>query len=114
MDPVYNYNVAKAVVGATLHFAVASTTLRNENFNDFSVTFYPNPTNDVLNINIGSLPSTSYTFSLLDYNGKKVLNFPVDNANLVEQISLNGLSKGMYLGILQSDENRITKKIIVN
>ena len=40
MDPVYNYNVAKATIGATMHFAKANTTLENQDFNaDFQVGF---------------------------------------------------------------------------
>ncbi|WP_395045049.1 M28 family peptidase, partial [Flavobacterium sp.] len=52
MDPIYNYNVAKATIGATMHFAVASTTtLGTENFNsDFQVSFFPNPTKDSITI----------------------------------------------------------------
>jgi len=70
MDPVYNYNVAKATIGATLHFAQASTSLTNPEVTDYNVSFFPNPTKESLNISLGSLPETNYTFSLIDINGK--------------------------------------------
>ena len=115
MDPVYNYNVAKATIGATMHFAVASTSaLANQEFeNDYQVSFYPSPAKDTLHINLGILKDTKYSFSLLDMQGKVVLEKPIENATLIESISLSGISKGMYLAVLQANTKRITKKIIV-
>ena len=115
MDPVYNYNVAKATIGAVMHFAVAATSvLGNDSFvNDNQVSFFPSPATIVLNINLGSLSETNYTFSLINLQGKVVLNKQVENASLIESTSLQGLSKGMYLAVLQTATKRITKKIIV-
>lgn len=115
MDPEYNYNVAKATIGATMHFAKAATSvLANEDFeNTNQVSFFPSPATDSLNISLGTLNETKYTFSLTDMQGKIVLEKQVENANLIETISLQGLSKGMYLAVLQTESKRITKKIIV-
>jgi hypothetical protein len=116
MDPVYNYNVAKATIGATLHFAVASTsTLNNDQVaSDFNVSFFPNPSKDVLNINLGSLSETNYDFSLIDIYGKTVLNTSFVNAKLIESIPLVNLSKGIYLGVMNVGDKRITKKIVID
>jgi len=115
MDPVYNYNVAKATIGATMHFAIASTTaLENADFEaESQISFFPTPAKDALNINLSSSKETNYTFSLIDLQGKLVLNKQIDNANLVETISLSGLSKGMYLAVMQTVTKRIAKKIII-
>ena len=114
MDPVYVFKIAKAAIGATMHFATASTTLKNETFeNDFNVSFFPNPTKDTLNINLGSLPEIKYMFSLVDVNGKTVLKKQIDNAKLIEQIAISEFAKGVYLGILEAGEKRITKKVVI-
>jgi hypothetical protein len=115
MDPVYNFNVAKATIGATMHFAVAATSsLGNNQFqNDNQVSFYPSPAKDILNINMGTIVEVSYSFSLIDIQGKVVLQKEVENAHLIETISLENVSKGMYLGVLQTATKRITKKIVV-
>ena len=115
MDPVYVYNVAKAATGAMLHFSKASSTLldANEVVNDNQVSFFPSPATDTLNISLGSLNETKYNFSLLDLNGKVVLERHVENANLIEAVSLKGVSKGIYLAVLQTDSKRIAKKIII-
>lgn len=115
MDPVYVYNIAKAATGAMLHFTVASTSTlaSNEFSNDYQVSFYPSPVKDVLHINLGTLTDTRYSFSMVDLQGKVVLNTQIDNANLIESISIGGLSKGMYLAVLETSNKRIAKKIIV-
>lgn len=115
MDPVYNYKVAKALIAATMHFAVAATsTLGNEDFeNNYQVSFYPSPAKDTLNINLGNISATKYTFSLVDMQGKEVLKKRFDNAQLIESVPLEALPKGMYLAVLQTSDKKITKKIIV-
>lgn len=115
MDPVYNYKVAKVLIGATMHFAIAATSnLAYQEYEDsYQVSFYPNPANDTLNINLGSITETNYSFSLVDLEGKVVFRKEVQNAHLIESITLEGFSKGMYLAILQTATKRITKKIIV-
>jgi hypothetical protein len=114
MDPVYNYNVAKATIGATLHFAQANPSLMSyTKLNDFGVSFFPNPTKNTLNINLGSLPESDYTFSLIDIEGKEVLSVVFTNAKLIESVPVSSLSKGIYLAVLKTENRRVTKKIVI-
>jgi hypothetical protein len=112
MDPVYVYNIAKAATGAMLHFAKASTTALDLN-DTHQVSFFPSPAKDILNINLGNLTDTQFSFSLIDLHGKIVFKKHIENAHLVETVSLDGLSKGMYLAVMQTSTKRITKKILV-
>jgi len=116
MDPVYVYNVAKAATGATLHFAKATTTanLGTDAFEkDFNVSFFPNPVKNYLTINKGKLEVNEYVFTLVDLNGKQVLQQNVTNAKLLESVDISKLSKGIYMGILEAGEYRISKKIVI-
>jgi aminopeptidase YwaD len=115
MDPVYNYNVAKATIGATLHFAKASTSvLGNQVFNeDNQVNFFPNPAHDTLNINKGNITENNYTFSIIDINGKTVISQQFENASLLQSINIGNLSSGIYLGVFETATKRITKKIVI-
>lgn len=115
MDPTYVYNIAKAAIGAMMHFAVASTTfLSTDDFqSDFQVSFFPNPTKDTLNINLGTLLDTNYTFSLIDLQGKVVFKKNIENAKQLETIPLNGFLKGMYLCVLETAGKKITNKIVI-
>ncbi len=114
MDPVYVYNIAKAATGAMLHFAKASTTVLDINELDSSqISLYPNPVSTILNISLGSLTESDYSFSLVDIQGKEVLNKQIKNASLIETVSLQGIAKGMYLAVVQTNNKRVTKKIII-
>ncbi|TGD58857.1 M28 family peptidase [Flavobacterium humi] len=114
MDPVYVYNVAKAAVGATMHFAIANTTLGRDDFDaDFQVSFFPNPAKDFLSINFGTLTEPSYQFSLIDINGKIVLEKTVQNPKQLENIALASIGKGMYLANLHAGDKNISRKIVI-
>jgi hypothetical protein len=113
MDPVYVYNIAKAATGAMLHFAKASTTLTNASYDDNQISFFPSPAKDSLNISLGSLEASDYTFSLMDMQGKVVLNKQFQNAQLLETVSLIGVDKGMYLAVFEANKVRIAKKIVI-
>lgn len=113
MDPDYVYNIAKAATGAMLHFAGAATTLSTENSLANQVSFYPSPAKNYINVSLGSLNETKYTFSLIDLNGKSVFKQVVENPQFIESFHLEGLAKGMYLGVLQTTTDQITRKIII-
>jgi hypothetical protein len=115
MDPVYNFNVAKAATGAVLHFAIASTTLGTNTFdNDLQMSFFPNPTKEILNINFGKLTNQKSAIKIVDINGKVVFTSTFENPNIIERVNLPNLSKGMYLVNVTSENAEINKKIIID
>lgn len=114
MDPTYNYNVAKAAIGAMLHFAVVDTSLTNEEFKSgFQGSIYPNPANDTLYVNCGKL-DRNYSFKLIDLLGKTIITKSFEMASQNEAISISEIPKGVYLAVIESGENKYTKKIIIN
>lgn len=114
LDTVYVHNVAKAAIGATLHFAKAVTTVAPDTAKkDFNVSFFPNPVKDRLTINKGKLDDEEYVFTIIDINGNEVLRKQVSNAQLLETINISKLNKGLYLGVLEAGKQRITKKIVI-
>lgn len=114
MDPTYNKNVAKAATGAVLHFAKAFTALQTENFDaSFQVSFYPNPSKNFLNINKGILNESNYTVSIINLEGKTVLEKEFVKPKLIETIDISSCTKGMYLMQLVSGDKKISKKIIM-
>ncbi len=114
MDPTYNYNVAKAAIGAMLHFAVVDTSLTNEEFKSgFQGSIYPNPANDTLYVNCGKL-DRNYSFKLIDLLGKTIITKSFEMASQNEAISISEIPKGVYLAVIESDGNKYTKKIIIN
>lgn len=115
MDPVYNFNVAKAATGAVLHFAIAPTILGANSFdNNLEMSFFPNPTKEILNINFGKLTNQKSIINIVDINGKLVYNSTIENPTIIERINLPKLAKGMYLVNVTSGNNEVKKKIIID
>lgn len=115
MDPVYNYKIAKAAIAATMHFATASTSaLENTIFQEESqVSFFPNPTKGVLNINKGLITDTNYSVYIVDIHGKTVLQQEFNDSRLIETVDVSALSKGIYMAILETKTQSVTKKIVI-
>ena len=115
MDPVYNYNVAKAAVGAMLHFAIATTSLSNSSFdNDFNISFFPNPTKDYLSINFGEFTGKNTKVSIYDINGKRVEFKQYSSPKIIEVLDFCQFEKGIYLVQMKSDGKEISRKIVKN
>jgi Secretion system C-terminal sorting domain len=73
---------------------------------DAKVRIYPNPTNDVINID---LPITNFKVTLSDSKGSVVLK--VDNKN---QISIKELPTGLYFLNVKTADGETTKKVVKN
>lgn len=111
MDPVYVFNIGKAVVGAVQHFAVASkVTLAAEDLvskSSESIDFYPNPASKILNLKIDNSIKT-FKIEISDMSGKAVLS-----AANQTQLDITVLKPGVYWAKVIIGDNPLTRKIIV-
>ena len=110
MSVPYVTQIAKGVVGAVQHFAVADTgtSLSTSDINkaqDFEL--FPNPAKDLLNINIDSNVK-DFTLDITDINGRKVIS-----TKNQKQINISSLKLGVYLGTLETEKGKTTKKFIL-
>ena len=74
------------------------------------VMLYPNPVKSILNVSVQQSPE-KYNYKIYNVAGKMVLS-----GNMVsnpQQIDLSELNKGLYFIELQSDQNKISKRISV-
>ncbi len=111
MDPVYVLNVGKSAIGSVQHFAVASKTILAVNESSKileSIQFYPNPVKNILNLKIDQSVK-NFTFEMTDMSGNQVLI----NQENIHQIDISKLSPGVYFGTVMVDNQKITKKIII-
>lgn len=109
MSIPYVTKIAKGVVGAVQHFAVASTSTLAvsdiEKTKDFEL--YPNPAKEILNINLDS-SITDFSFEVSDLNGRKI--FSTKNQ---KQINTSQLKPGIYIGTLETEKGTVNKKFII-
>ena len=114
MDPVYVFNVAKAALGATQHFAVANTqTLSTVDCTPEkmfeSLKIYPNPAKDFINIDMVNFNLRNYTFTITDMNGKLL-----SKSENSKKIDISKFPAGIYLGVLSVEGQSTTRKIIIS
>jgi len=109
MSLPYVTKIAKGVVGAVQHFAIADTgTVAVNDVNkakDFAL--YPNPVKDVLHLQLDS-SIKDFTFEVTDLNGRKILS--IKNQ---KDINVSSLKSGVYIGTLISEMGKDSKKFII-
>ena len=79
--------------------------------NPIIVNAFPNPTNDLLKINISGSNKQNVTLSLIQLDGKLLIQKETDQS--VNKIDLSGLSEGVYLLTAKSQNFYKVEKIIV-
>lgn len=78
---------------------------------DKSLSIYPNPTTGILNIGVNNPNVEIQNIRIVNLVGNEIYNSTSVNANT--QINLTGLPKGFYLIQLTSQQESITRRIIV-
>ena len=105
---------AAATYGETEDYMVNITAANGlEQLNASMISVYPNPTNDLLTIELGDLANDTEHIEVLDITGKSVANLThVDGHSAT--LSLHALAKGMYQVVVVTRQGKITKHVIKN
>ncbi|MBK7762603.1 MAG: T9SS type A sorting domain-containing protein [Bacteroidetes bacterium] len=82
---------------------------------DASLTIYPNPSNDYLNLDFTLTKVSDVTINLTDMSGKSVYNNNLSqlNGNQGLVINTSALSNGIYTLSLKTAEGTITRKAVI-
>jgi len=85
--------------------------------NELSFIAYPNPTKDILNIEIRNLNNQFYQLNIKDINGRalRTIDFDVSpGGNGIETVDVSTLAAGIYFVEITNAKKTITKKIFVD
>jgi len=91
---------------------VSSNTLYTEN--EDIIKIWPNPTHDVINIEITDLAPKNLLLEIIDLNGVVIHKQILNNDKITQLIDISRYSEGIYFLRIISNEFIITKKIIKN
>lgn len=101
---IFNYTLSTTEI--TNLFTNNTLSSQNFNQNNLQVSLYPNPTSDILNI---EMANEVKSIEIYNIQGQKVLE------SSQKQINVSELSAGMYMVKIQDTENAVaTKKVIIN
>jgi Pregnancy-associated plasma protein-A/Secretion system C-terminal sorting domain len=93
----------------TIQSQFQTNVLANNDFNAISFSIYPNPSQGILNIKVDGLLS-DFSVDVYDYLGRPV---PFTQNSLSNTIELNVVSKGVYFVSVKTENNQVTKKIMI-
>lgn len=86
----------------------ANLTLNNDDFKANSFSLYPNPANDILNVQFSEVLTDDVKYEVYDITGKKILNSELKN----NSIDISTLQSGIYFLKLINDDESLIKKFI--
>lgn len=72
---------------------------------------YPNPTQDIVNIEFTVVPNTKVEVNLYNVLGENVLSKVINSNTNIAQLNLSGNKSGIYLLTIDNGSKRITKRI---
>jgi hypothetical protein len=73
---------------------------------------YPNPASDVVKIEVKN-GVENFSFSIFNSFGRKISNIPFQKETNFIELSVQGLSSGIYFVTISNGKNKSTKKLIV-
>lgn len=80
----------------------------NESTNNTKFNIYPNPTNDILNIQTNF--TDDYTVKIIDISGRILIQNALDKSS---EIDISSLGKGTYMVLVGNGKVTMSKKIII-
>ena len=98
--------------GVEQAYEISSVGIKETALN-ISLSIFPNPTSDFLTIKVEDYNNEDLSYSLIDEQGKLVLNEQITNQDT--QVAMSTLARGAYfINVLQANKKIQTFKIIKN
>ena len=98
--------------GVEQAYEISSVGIKETALN-ISLSIFPNPTSEYLTLKVEDYNNEALSYSLLDEQGKLVLNEQITNQ--VTQVAMSNLARGAYfINVLQENKKIQTFKIIKN
>ncbi|MBI5540985.1 MAG: PCMD domain-containing protein [Bacteroidia bacterium] len=110
-------NPNAAVVGSILKvdelFLEGGTLGLNKHYLQKDVNIFPNPANDIVNIQFSYESKSETSVSMFSLVGQKVKEFTLPKGTELSSLNIRDLKKGMYFIQIQSGKDKFTQKISV-
>lgn len=91
-----------------------ATGLSSNEFKQLGFTAFPNPSNDIIAIQVGDLVKDDLLVELFDLTGKLVAKTQINKGSTVAYFDAQTLYNGTYMVVISNGENHFTQKIVIN
>jgi hypothetical protein len=75
---------------------------------------YPNPSSEVLGIQVPGNTQQTWKVELLDLTGKKVMETKINPGSTIGYFDVRTVYDGQYTVVMKSDNETITKTVVVS
>ena len=110
------FTVDAAIQGSisTNRFSIAFDieSLSNEDFEESAFEFYPNPTDAILSINLGSYQATNTKVKIYDVTGRLLMQTNFTTNESIIQIDMSQLNTGLYFVEVAEGDKKFTSKVL--
>jgi hypothetical protein len=110
------FTVDAAIQGSisTNRFSIAFDveSLSNEDFEESAFEFYPNPTDAILSINLGSYQATNTKVKIYDVTGRLLMQTNFTTNESIIQIDMSQLNTGLYFVEVAEGNQKFTSKVL--
>jgi hypothetical protein len=90
------------------------TGISENEFKQLGFTAFPNPSNDIIAIQVGDLVKDDLLVELFDLTGKLVAKTAINKGSTVAYFDAQTLYNGTYMVVISNGENHFTQKIVIN
>lgn len=83
---------------------------------EYDFNLYPNPTDDLVNVEVALRDGANYTIEMLDLSGRVVYTQTLSSSqfnNSTHQINTSNFESGIYFVNVTEGDNRMTKRLII-
>lgn len=111
------YGVKSAVkvtsITETTTVYTANTGINAPGLNELKVSLFPNPTSDLIAIQLGSITKENYSIQLFDMTGRLIRTTQIPQGSTLAYFDTQTLYSGEYYVIVSNGHETLTKKIII-
>jgi hypothetical protein len=110
---VYANRKVTSVTETTTIYSAASG-ISEQEFNNFNVTVYPNPSNEIVAIQVGNIVRDALNVDLMDVSGKLIKTTTINAGQTIAFFDLQTVYAGIYFVKISNGNNNLTRKIVVS
>lgn len=110
---VFSNRKVSSVTEATTTYTPVITSISENEFNNLNITVYPNPTNDLVLLQVGDLVRHDLDIQLYDISGKMLMQTKLIKGNTIAYFDTQTLYDGSYFIKISNGNISTTKKVVI-
>ncbi|MEM7659419.1 MAG: YHYH protein [Bacteroidota bacterium] len=107
-----NRSVASVTEPTTVYTGQSTSISRNE-ISGLGLTVFPNPTSDLIAIQVNGLVETGLDIQLVDITGKLVDRTSIPHGSTIAYFDVQTVYEGTYLIVITDGKEKLTRKVVI-